>query len=138
MSSKNDVPDIGIDPVGLARAEAALAGLSQRYLSWADADLARLEDCLTQLLARPEDRTELLGRAFGIAHDMKGQGATFDYPLISEFGNRLCRVLEACPRPGAEDLEQVAVLVAAMGRVLRERLSGDGGDEGRRLLSDRL
>lgn len=128
----------GLDPDVLARAEAVLADLSERYLGWVDADLVRLESCLAEVMSRPDCRADLLCRMFGIVHDMKGQGATFDYPLVSELGNRLCRLLEATSHPTTEDLDRIAALAAAMGRVIRGRLSGDGGDAGRRLLAERL
>ncbi|CAA7626299.1 Hpt domain-containing protein [Magnetospirillum sp. SS-4] len=125
-----------LDPAALARAEAALADLSGRYLEWAEADLVRMEACLREIMDRPEDRPELLGRLFAVAHDMKGQGATFDYPLVSHLGNRLCRLVEGSPSPSPESLDRIARLVAALGKVVRGRLSGDGGDEGRRLLAE--
>ncbi len=125
-----------LDPEALARAEAALANLSDRYLEWAEADLVRLESCLTEVLGQPDRRREKLTTLFGIAHDMKGQGSTFDYPLVSHLGNRLCRLVEAMTTPSAAELDRIARLVAAMARVIRQRLSGDGGDEGRRLLAE--
>lgn len=130
---------LDIDPAALARAEAALNALSDRYLAWAAADLARLETCLTEVLTGPDDhRPDHLDRLFGIAHDMKGQGATFDYPLVSEIGNRLCRLLKDAPQPHAAAMDRVKALVAAMGRVIRERLTGDGGEAGHRLLETLL
>lgn len=127
---------LDIDPAALARAEAALAALSCRYLAWAEADLLRLEACLTEILAAPDGRAAGLKLLFGIAHDMKGQGATFDYPLVSVLGNRLCRLVESDFAPGPEHLASIAVLVAGIGRVIRERISGDGGEIGRVLLGE--
>jgi len=129
-----DPPDI--DPTALARAEAALADLSHRYLVWATADLARLDDCLAHMLSHPGDWSEGLGRLFAIVHDMKGQGATFGYPLISDLGGRLCRLLEVRPDPTAENKRRISAMAAAMGRVIRDRLAGDGGEDGRRLLAE--
>ncbi|OAN52405.1 hypothetical protein A6A04_00490 [Paramagnetospirillum marisnigri] len=116
----------------MARAEAALANLSGRYIAWAEADLARLEACWALVMAEPDQRPSHLATLFQIAHDMKGQGSTFDYPLVSELGQRLCRLLETRP----EALEPMAALVAALGRVIRERLSGDGGAIGNTLLGE--
>ena len=134
MAPDQGPPDL--DPTALARAEAAL---SERYLDWATADLARLEACLADLLGRPEGRADRLCQLFGIVHDMKGQGATFDYPLVSELGGRLCRVLQGVGTdPTPEDLKRIAALAAAMARVIRDRLAGDGGTEGGRLLAECL
>lgn len=137
MSSEHGLPNI--DPAALARAEAALSNLSDRYLAWVSADLVRLEACLADITCSQEPCPEDLKRLFGIAHDMKGQGTTFDYPLISDLGNRLCRLLESSsPRPSAEVMERITALTAAMGQVIRGHLSGDGGEDGRRLLAGLL
>jgi hypothetical protein len=114
-----------IDPEGLARAEAALKRLSVQYLGWARADLVALEAHLAEFPADPS----ALQRMFRVAHDMKGQAATFDYLLVTELGNRLCRLIEE----GGER-DQLARLVAALRRTLDEELSGDGGEAGRELL----
>jgi hypothetical protein len=119
-----------LSPDDLARAEAALARLSGSYLDWAEADAARLRACLAEVLAPGADLTVLLPRLFTISHDMKGQAATFGYPLLSELGNRLCRLIEDQPAPGPEILERMAALADGMGRVVAERLSGDGGEAG--------
>ena len=77
-----------LDPLALARAEAALAALSNNYLAWADADLTRLQGALAPF------QPDLL---FAVAHDMKGQAGTFGFPLITELAHRLCRLLENQP-----------------------------------------
>lgn len=122
-----------LDPASLARAEAALAALSDRYLEWAEADLARMELCLADILSCPGHQDRRLSQLFTIVHDMKGQGETFGYPLVSQLGNALCRLLETSPQPGSAEMNRAAALASAMGRVIRERLSGDGGEDGQRL-----
>lgn len=112
----------GIDPVALARAEAALAALADNYLAWAEADVARLRAALDPF------QPDLL---FAIAHDVKGQAGTFGFPLITELANRLCRLLESQP----VDQDGAALLVELMSEARSRRLDGDGGEDGRRLLA---
>ena len=135
MATNGDLPDL--PPEALARAEAALAGLADRYMDWATADAARLCACLDEVLAPGADLAILLPRLFTISHDMKGQAATFGYPLVSELGNRLCRLIDgAGAAPTAELLSRAAGLVDRMGLVIALRLEGDGGDRGRALLAE--
>lgn len=129
----DELPDIS--PEDLLRAEQALARLGNSYLNWADADAARLRACLDEMLAPGADPAALLPRLFAISHDMKGQAATFGYPLVSELGNRLCRLIEAHPAPPPEMLDHMAALVDGIARVVAERLEGDGGEVGRELRS---
>ena len=134
MADFDDPPEISAE--AMARAEAALAGLSLRYLGWAEADMARLRARLDEVRAAGPDAIKALAAMFTISHDMKGQAATFGYPLITELGNRLCRRIETCPSPAHQDLERIARLVEAIGEVLGARLEGDGGEAGRRLLDE--
>jgi hypothetical protein len=134
MAGNAELPELS--PEALARAEAALAGLSQRYLDWATSDAARLCACVQEIQDGKTALATGLARLFTIAHDMKGQAATFGYPLVSELGNRLCRLIEAEPAPDLSALPQIARLASAMTRVIAERLDGDGGEAGRRLLDE--
>ncbi len=82
------------DPI--ARAEAALAELSTEFEGWMRSECDRLD------AARQDVRRRgLAGRAreelFRAAHDIKGQGATFGYPLASEAADSLCRLIEHSP-----------------------------------------
>lgn len=135
MAGDGEYPEIS--PEALARAEAALAGLSGRYLDWATADSVRLRDCLDEARRPDADLAALLPRLFTISHDMKGQATTFGYPLVNELGNRLCRLIEeAGPAPAPDVLDHAARLVDGMARVIAERLEGDGGEQGRMLLAE--
>ena len=119
----NDDADAFLDPQALARAEAALARLGQDYPHWVEADLARARACL----GPPADPDRL----YRLAHDIKGQAGTFDYPLVSTIAARLCAALQAAtPEP-----ERVLRHLDAMAEVIARRLRGDGGEAGRQLLS---
>jgi hypothetical protein len=117
------------DPI--ARAEAALASLQDGFADWVQADVDRLHAGLEALRG---DAADVAARRvlFSTAHDIKGQGATFGYPLLSEIGQRLCRLLEEA---GPLDVERVAAHVTALAGVLAGRLTGDGGGAGREWLA---
>jgi len=134
MAGDGELPEL--PPDILARAEAALAGLSGRYLEWAGADAARLRACLDEVRTPGADLAMLLPRLFTISHDMKGQAATFGYPLVSELGNRLCRLIEDEPIPDPEGVARLARLAEGMIQVIAQRLDGDGGAAGRALLEE--
>lgn len=107
--------------------------LQEDYLVWAAADLERLRDAVLELRrVGSAGRAEAARGVFAIAHDIKGQAATFGYPLLSRLGMAMCRLTHtaetACPT-------QAEALSAAMGLVLHGDLSGDGGEPGRVLIS---
>ena len=67
--------------------------LSQDYEKNALSEVQEMEDIFRQA-QRDKDITLLTKDLFRKAHDMKGQGITFGYPLITFVGNHLCRYLE--------------------------------------------
>lgn len=77
-----------------------------------------------------------------IAHDMKGQGGTFGYPLITSFADSLYGF--TIKRPGEisdNQIELVKSHLDAMRAVIKGRVSGDGGEIGQKLtesLSDAI
>lgn len=125
MAGADDFADL--DPEALARAEAALAGLSHDYLTWAEADIASLRAGLAGLEGHP---AEALDRLYRIAHDMKGQASTFGYPLVTEIAQRLCRLIET----GQAAPDRLHLHVEALAEVVESRLTGDGGAAGRALI----
>ena len=83
----------GIDPAALAKAEAALKGLADNFGQW-------MQDELTKLTtARERIRVEGYNAETGEnlyfrAHDLKGLGATYGYPLVTRIAGSLCRLID--------------------------------------------
>lgn len=129
-----------VDSDALARADAALAALNDDYLRWVAADVAALGAAVAELRACvPERRAHLAARVFEIAHDIKGQGTTFDYPLMTRLGQVMCDLLRAWELDGENGDSllpaRLDALAAAMAEVVASRLCGDGGARGRDLVS---
>jgi chemotaxis protein histidine kinase CheA len=87
------------DPI--ARAEAALAGLSGEFKSWMNTEAARLSAAYAAIQKHgfTDDACDELFRA---AHDIKGDAVTFGYPSAGAAADSLCRIIEHAP-----DLETV-------------------------------
>ena len=69
-----------------------------------------------------------------LAHELRGQGGTFGYSLITVFGKML---FEVTGEGRVEDGNAVGIVKAhidAMRAVIREKVAGDGGKVGRKLL----
>lgn len=68
-------------------ARAAIENLKLSYLTeWAPATIDDLDRRLQLARYVPSPVPEHLEAAFRLAHHMKGQGATFGYPLIFDIG----------------------------------------------------
>jgi hypothetical protein len=78
----------------LEKAENALADMADDYLEWAARDMIILQYAYEDLCEGDGNRNEYLDQVFSISHDMKGQGGTFGYDLVTKVGTYLCRLIE--------------------------------------------
>jgi hypothetical protein len=118
-------------------ADAAVFDLRDRYVAARAADLARLEALCSELLSTPTAFAKTLQQIFDLAHDIKGQGGTFGYPLITDIGDELCRLIKAIPaahHPRPSWLSAVATHVRALRLVADKDIRGDGDAIGAELL----
>ena len=124
-----------IDADTFRRAEEAVSKLAEQYREWAQSDIEMLRDLLTKLNADSPDRADVYDKIRAIAHDMRGQGSTFGYPLIT----RIARSISHTIKEGSGD-EAIDALVQAhvdaMADIVDNSLDGDGGDDGARVIKD--
>jgi len=124
-----------VDLAALERAEAVIAGMADSYLDWVEEDLFRIQKAYDDLVAHKDDPKEYLDKVFQIAHDMKGQGGSFGYDLMTILGNDLCRFIETKETVSGTDLEVIDLYIGTMKVVISKRISGDGGAEGNKVLT---
>lgn len=116
----------------LAEAEESVAALAAEYPNWVGQEIARARDVLGDRAGNlSPDET---GRLFGVVHDIKGQGGSFGYPLISEIAGMLCGLLRA--DPVAEPRRDVCLAhLEALSLVAEHRIAGTGGAAGQALVT---
>ena len=118
----------------IAQAEAAIAALTDQYIPVLKSEIRRLESLAAEARRRPGGNGALMLEIYRIAHNIKGQGGSFGFHLVTDIGASLCEVTR---EPGARDGGEIDVIdrhLEAMSFVVSEDLRGDGGDAGRRIL----
>lgn len=100
----------GIDAAALARAEAALQSLSGEFQGWMEEEVEKL-DAARRTAAEARFNAEGLEALFIAAHDAKGVGSTYEYPLVTRIAASLCRMLET-PESRAAARRATAVIDA--------------------------
>jgi hypothetical protein len=83
----------GIDPAALAKAEAALKGLSNNFEQWMQDELTKLDAARERVRVEGHNAETAEGLYFR-AHDLKGLGSTYGYPLVTKIAGSLCRLTE--------------------------------------------
>ena len=124
-----------ISQTALEKAEAEFDKMAEDYPDWVQGHLRRLYEQHGRCVDTPEKRREHFKTLNQIAHDMKGQGGTFGYPLISQFGDSLYHFTKPKDGQPIEDneIEIVKAHIDSMKAVISGRIGGDGGEVGREL-----
>ncbi|MGA8818968.1 MAG: Hpt domain-containing protein [Xanthobacteraceae bacterium] len=105
------------DPI--ARADAALKQLSSEFGTWMQAECDRLEAARQQVAARGlNEKTH--DELFRAAHDIRGEAATFGFPILAGPADSLCRLLEHTPEHDRIPLALVDQHVDAVRAIARE------------------
>ena len=123
-----------ISKEAMEAAQQALSKMSEDYPDWVSGLIVKLQEQHSRCVDTPENRRELFEEINRIAHDMKGQGGTFGYPLITTFSDSLYGF--TVKRPGDITDNQVELVKShldAMRAVIRGRVAGDGGEMGEEL-----
>ena len=124
-----------IDPDAIAKAEAALKGLSSQFSEWLNDEVAKLEAAREALRSQGvSDAT--MNRLYTHAHDLKGLGATYEFPIITRIAGSLCKLLgEGEERLGAP-LGLVDAHVNTIRAAVRDNIRDSDNPMGRMLAEE--
>ena len=110
----------GLDMAAMKRAEAAMEGIKSAFSAWAASDVEKLMAARARFAQTPDapSRAALL-RA---AHDMKGQAATFNYPMIARVSGSLSKLVGELPADQDLPLALVDAHVTAIHVIYRDKV----------------
>ena len=80
-------------PEAVARADETLKAMAGSMQQWIEADITQLQDLRLTAEAANWDAISV-DALMGCAHDLKGLGATYGYPLVTQIAASLCRLTE--------------------------------------------
>jgi hypothetical protein len=122
-----------LDPAAIARAEAALKSLSGNFLQWLNDEIVKLEaarDAIRSEGATPQGLEALYMRA----HDLKGLGTTYGFPLITRMSASLCLLLDSAEKRARAPIDLVEGHVEAIRTAARDDIKTDDHPVGRALI----
>ena len=141
MPANSNQPDAEVAGEGsiaaaLARAEAAVANLSQDYATWALADVAKARAALAAAIDDPAGPASHVEALFRVGHDLKGQGTSVGVPLVTKIGHSLCALTRDRTRHyEGRHLDLVKSHLDAIDLILTKGIKGDGGKLGAELVA---
>ena len=118
----------------LDQAEESLQRSSLDFTEWARTYLGNLWELCDVAMKIPGSRRKHFEEINLLAHELRGQGGTFGYPLISVLGKMLYDATRRGCREDDNGVEIVKAHIDSMRAVIRDKVFGDGGEVGRALL----
>ena len=111
------------------KVSAALADLTESYIVQVKQDIQVMQDLLKQAeTASPQKKFNLIREDFFVKmHDLKGQGTTFGYPLLTEIGAVVCDFLRERKNFSLLDISYLKQYVDDAAVIVQKNLTGDGG-----------
>ena len=132
---------VGTDGLGainqeaLEKAEEVIASLADSYQESVADDFLKMDEAFKKLEAATGDRKEELMGVFQEALNLKGQGGSFGYDLMTSIGTELCRLIERLDKTGPKEVEAIKLHIDSMKLVIGSDMKGDKGDPGKKMLS---
>jgi len=123
-----------LDPRLVKAAQDAIEDLSDDFRVRAQAELEQVHDLIGSANAA-KDPAPYLKQIFGIVHDLKGQGATFGYTLLTSIGDNLCRFMHRSGEMKREQLTIVIPHVDALRAVIRLDVKGSDDPIGKEIVA---
>lgn len=124
-----------IDPDAVARAEAALAAMSVNFEEWLKVEITKLDSAMS--LIQSKGRSDMSMEAlYHRAHDLKGLGTTYGYPIISQIAGTLCRLIDGPEKRLNSPLPLIEVHVEAIKAAARNQIRTDDDPVGRVLVKE--
>ena len=124
-----------IDADAIAKAEAALKSLSGQFAQWLDDEINKLDAARAAVQANgytPETSESLYLRA----HDLKGLGSTYEFPLITRIAGSLCKLTDTPERRAQASLFLIDSHIDAIKACVRDDIRDDSHPVGRALAEE--
>lgn len=136
IKAKASMPGGLSEKEAIKRGDAKVQELAANYVDWAKADVDELQVLMRALLQEKDEegRRVAVRKLYKKAHDIKGQGGTFDFPLVTMIGNSLCNYIESLGEDTNVSTEVVVMHVEAARLILMREVKGMGGQTEQQLL----
>ncbi len=124
-----------LNPEIIAAADSKIEAVAGDYSDWALKSVKGLAKSLTKLSSGTSESAKLLAELNNVAHELRGQGGTFGYPLVTEFAQSLFQATtDSRVKVTDNHVEFYKAHIDAINVVMSGHVKGDGGETGQTLL----
>lgn len=123
-----------IDPAAIAKAEAALQSLSGNFGQWMDNELKKL-DAGRDLLRQEGATPATIGQFYMRAHDLKGLGSTYGFPIVTAIAALLCKLIDDNDKRVDPPLTLIDLHIAAINIAVKDNITSVEQPAGKTLMA---
>ncbi len=120
-------------PEAVRKAQEAVAALAENFTEWMRADLDTALASLAKAKDSQPDNASHLRDIYSVCHNIKGQGGSFGYDLITHVGKSLCDYIHDTGSASERKLTVVEAHLTAIKFIIDRDIQGDGGQVGKQL-----
>ncbi len=114
----------GIDAGAIAKAEQALQAMSSQFGQWLQDELVKLDQAQAEIRSAGYNAATAEALYFR-AHDLKGLGSTYQYPLVTRLAGSLCKMMDDPARRMAAPMVLLEAHIDAIKAVVRDGIQTD-------------
>jgi chemotaxis protein histidine kinase CheA len=117
----------GIDPDLIRHAETVIDSMVDEFSETVSREILHVMELAMDLESDPAKASEILKDIRRVSHDLRGQGATYGYDLITEVAECLFRYTSLLSNATALNPDVLRAHADAMRAVVKNDVKGDGG-----------
>lgn len=122
------------DAALIEAAEAKVSSMEGDYADWVANSIEEMVQAHHRALEEPDTAQTHLGTIHDIAHELRGQGGIFGYPLMTQFGKSLYDVTPEGTECTPSLLDLIDAHIDLIKVVIKQKIKGDGGSIGQDLM----
>jgi len=115
----------GLDPNLLAKAEKAMEDMKPQVEAHMRSEVAKLTELMGHVASTSGQDRAKLNEMYRTAFELKGQGTSAGYGMLTRFGDSLCRYIEAQQNMGAKEVAIVKAHVDSISAIMGRSIKGD-------------
>jgi len=124
-----------LNPGAVAKAEAALKSLSGQFANWLQDEINKL-DAARAVVKVKGLSVETAGVLYTHAHDLKGLGGTYGFPIITRISGSLCRLIEEPQQRANAPLGLIDAHIDAIKAAVRDNITDSSHLMGRMIVEE--
>ena len=115
----------GLDPTLLAKAEKAFEDVKPLVQAHVKDEIGRLQQLMDTVSSTQGSDRGVLNDMFRVAFELKGQGTSAGFNLVTRFGDSLCSYIENLTQASSKEIAIIKAHVDSIAAIMARGIQGD-------------